>query len=164
MTEFLILIFLVYFSVVSTSCFCENFCSRRKGVEGCGWVSESGWGESFFFCRLTEGLELRGKLSSGVSCWHCCPSRAGIWGCSGHLTPAHRHLSVSWGWDGQSCWKLEQEPCVCQCPAQRTEVSCLLWIRNVKMKDRKNIWVSPLFASLQNKLSWVGEVFGVLYK
>lgn len=96
MSEFFILILLVYFSVVSISCFCKDFWLRKKSGESQGWVrvSGSGWGEGFFFCRLTDSPKFRDKLSLGVSCWQCCPSRAGIRGCWGHLS-AHRRLSVS---------------------------------------------------------------------
>lgn len=60
---------------------------------------------------------------------------------------------------GRYCWFLEQGPCVFHCPTQRTEVPCLLWIRNVQMKDSNNIWVFPLFSFLQKKNCSKSEIF-----
>lgn len=135
----------LYFSRYEYTTYSFRFCRKRQtcvyGEErqwAVWWLSElprmrAGRVSGFCWGRDDSGGRERWVWASAV-----CPA-AGTAGVGAHLTRPDTGLSVPWGLWPTDTVLLRQGPCVWHHPAQRTEGPCLLWIRNVQMRDSKNI-------------------------
>ena len=158
---FFSLLLLFKYSTMNLFCFYNRkqtdfFQKERQRYSLVGFrVAENERWEGFSSLVEVEIVGVGERWSLNIDCLRCRTSVGRNQRLPGPISssPGHRGLSVHWGLWWADTRRLQQGLCVCHCPTQRTEVPCLFWIRNVQMKDSKNIWVFPLFSFLQkNKL------------
>lgn len=127
------------------------FLSERKAVRGSVVDFRVAEKEPLFTVEVTMGGS--GEMKFEHQLFALLPQQGQEWAPSHSRDTGPQCVPGLW-WADTAL--LEQGPCVCHCPAQRTEVPCLLWIRNAQMKDSKNIWIFLLFSFLPKKM-WIGD-------